>query len=288
MYIWLGASKNNEVTKFEDDSDDDDDWSEKPAKKDDKIKKPPEKEESRKKESTFLGGVFSKNKEAAPPKLPTRKIVGERFEKTETFWCTVLLQWRLFNSALVVPRTRMSITRTCSWGETSTSWRGPSTMWTPSQTTSSSTWVIHVVIFNIIVINIPGSARGICPYAPSLWSAAWAAGPGGGQCLQRQHPAQQTGGPEEEIRPEVQLGREGSRQDQWGLEPTKGMMTECCWDEFNCVTFLGDHWRIRPGKVQSCQQDRCRWQRKQNRSQVSQHKHYSSFHIAVKHISLQI
>ena len=88
IYIWLGASKNNEVTKFEDDSDDDD-WSEKPAKKDDKIKKPPEKEESRKKESTFLGGVFGKNKETVPPKLPTRKIVGERFEKiakTETFY----------------------------------------------------------------------------------------------------------------------------------------------------------------------------------------------------------
>ena len=73
-----GASKNDEVTKFEDDSDDDD-WSEKPAKKDDRNKKPPEKEESKKKESTFLGGVFSKNKETAPPKLPTRKIVGERF-----------------------------------------------------------------------------------------------------------------------------------------------------------------------------------------------------------------
>ena len=73
-----GASKNDEVTKFEDDSDDDD-WSEKPAKKDDRNKKPPEKEESKKKESTFLSGVFSKNKETVPPKLPTRKIVGERF-----------------------------------------------------------------------------------------------------------------------------------------------------------------------------------------------------------------
>ena len=79
--VWsnqTGSSKNNEVTKFEDDSDDDD-WSEKPAKKDDNHGKPAEKEETRKKESTFLGGVFSKNKEAAAPsKLPTRKIVGER------------------------------------------------------------------------------------------------------------------------------------------------------------------------------------------------------------------
>ena len=73
-----GTSKNNEVTKFEDDSDDDD-WSEKPAKTNDNHRKPAEKvEETRKKESTFLGGVFSKNKEVAPPKLPTRKIVGER------------------------------------------------------------------------------------------------------------------------------------------------------------------------------------------------------------------
>lgn len=69
-------------------------------------------------------------------------------------------------------------------------------------------------MLDIIIINTPGPARGIRPSASSLWSAAWAAGPGGGQCLQRQHPAQQTGGTEEEIRPEVQLGREGARQDQ--------------------------------------------------------------------------
>ena len=78
IYNQTGTSKNNEVTKFEDDSDDDD-WSEKPAKTNDNHRKPAEKvEETRKKESTFLGGVFSKNKEVAPPKLPTRKIVGER------------------------------------------------------------------------------------------------------------------------------------------------------------------------------------------------------------------
>ena len=77
--IQSGTSKNNEVTKFEDDSDDDD-WSEKPTKKDDNHGKPVEKmEETRKKESTFLGGVFNKNKEvAASAKLPSRKIVGER------------------------------------------------------------------------------------------------------------------------------------------------------------------------------------------------------------------
>ena len=81
VWLWYnqtGTSKNNEVTKFEDDSDDDD-WSEKPAKTNDNHRKPAEKvEETRKKESTFLGGVFSKNKEVAPSKLPTRKIVGER------------------------------------------------------------------------------------------------------------------------------------------------------------------------------------------------------------------
>ena len=183
IFYQPGASKNNEVTKFEDDSDDDD-WSERPAKKDDKSKKPPEKEESKKKESTFLGGVFSKNKETAPPKLPTRKIVGERFvfNFTTVKW-NVLLQWRLCNSARVVPRTRMSITRTCSWGGTSTSWREPSTTWTPSQTTSS-TWVMHLMLWHVIYCHEdtprlgPGSPP-LCPVTkvcclgcrPGAWRA---------------------------------------------------------------------------------------------------------------------
>ena len=72
-----------------------------------------------------------------------------------------------------------------------------------------------------------GSARGLRPSAPSRRSAAWAAGQGRGERLQRQDPAQQTG-TEEEVRPEVQLGRAGPRQDQRGLELTKGTTSDCC------------------------------------------------------------
>ena len=73
-----------------------------------------------------------------------------------------------------------------------------------------------------------GSARSLRPSASSRGSAAWAAGQGRGERLQRQDPAQQTGTrPEEEVRPEVQLGRAGPRQDQRGLELTKGTRSDC-------------------------------------------------------------
>ena len=67
-----GASKGDNVVKFEDSEDDD--WSGKQS------DKRPAKED--KKETSVLGRVFNKSKPApanAPPqKLPTRKIVGER------------------------------------------------------------------------------------------------------------------------------------------------------------------------------------------------------------------
>ena len=196
------------------------------------------KRRARRKSQPFLVESLARIRRQRQPNYLRGKLLAKGLNR-KTVWWNVLLQRRLCNSALVVPRTRKSITRTCSWGGTSTSWSGPSIMWTPSQTTLSSTWVIHVLIITIIIICIPGSARGVRPSASSLWSAARAAGPGGGERQHRQHPAQQTGGTQEEIRPEVQLGREGSRKDQWGLEFTKGMMTDCCWDEFNwCVTLL--------------------------------------------------
>ena len=72
-----------------------------------------------------------------------------------------------------------------------------------------------------------GSARGLRPSASSRRSAARAAGQGRGERLQRQDPAQQTGSrTEEEVRPEVQLGRAGPRQDQRGLELTKGKTSD--------------------------------------------------------------
>ena len=67
-----GASKGDNVVKFEDSEDDD--WSGKQS------DKKPARED--KKETSVLGRVFNKSKPApanAPPqKLPTRKIVGER------------------------------------------------------------------------------------------------------------------------------------------------------------------------------------------------------------------
>ena len=68
-----GASKGDNVVKFEDSEDDD--WSGKQS------DKRTAKED--KKETSVLGRVFNKSKPApatAPPqKLPTRKIVGERW-----------------------------------------------------------------------------------------------------------------------------------------------------------------------------------------------------------------
>ena len=69
---YAGASKGDNVVKFEDSEDDD--WSGKQS------DKRTAKED--KKETSVLGRVFNKSKPApanAPPqKLPTRKIVGER------------------------------------------------------------------------------------------------------------------------------------------------------------------------------------------------------------------
>ena len=74
-----GSSKQGDtVVKFEES--DDDSWArdDKQAKKDDKTKK------EEKKESVF-GKVFSKNKPAPAPTLPSRKIVGERWV-TKKIW----------------------------------------------------------------------------------------------------------------------------------------------------------------------------------------------------------